>query len=115
LVGGHSFRLEGLNLFAAAERGLQDPGYKQRLAALGDVNQRGENGSTPLMAAAHETDLAWVKALLEAGADPKAKSKLDWTALKVAAVYGTGDVVDLLITAVRTSTQPTITAAGRRC
>jgi ankyrin repeat protein len=52
-----------------------------------------------LQSAAHGNDIAFLKALLEAGADPKYASKAGWTALMVAAAYGTADMVDALVEA----------------
>jgi ankyrin repeat protein len=52
-----------------------------------------------LESAASETDDAFLKALLEAGAAPKYSSPVGWTALMAAAVYGTAEMVDILIAA----------------
>ena len=49
-----------------------------------------------LWAAAHGNDIAFFGALLEVGADPKSTSENGWTALMVAAAYGTADMVDAL-------------------
>jgi hypothetical protein len=70
---------------------------QQWLARIGDVNARDENGNTPLMDAAHDCDGPQLRALLKAGADPKAASKFGWTPLMCAAAYGTAEVVDVLI------------------
>jgi ankyrin repeat protein len=52
-----------------------------------------------LQDAAHGTDIDFLKATLEAGGDPKYSSSVGWTALMVAAAYGTAEMVDLLIAA----------------
>ena len=52
-----------------------------------------------LQNAANGNDAAYVEALLHAGANPKYSSSAGWTALMVAAAYGTGQMVDALIAA----------------
>lgn len=52
-----------------------------------------------LSSAAHGNDAAFLKALLEAGADPKIASESGSTALMNATAYGTAEMVDALIAA----------------
>ncbi len=75
-----------------------DP-VKAWLAALGDVNKKDERGSTPLKDAAHRDDPRYVKALLAAGANPRAPAEGGWTALMTATAYGTAESLQLLIDA----------------
>ena len=52
-----------------------------------------------LQSAAYGGDVTFAKALIEAGADPKNVSETGWTALMVAATYGSPDMVRALIMA----------------
>jgi hypothetical protein len=66
------------------------------LTAGEDVNQLGEHGRTPLIAAAEAGDAALVGRLLEAGAEPAWRDGDDETALLKAAANGHARVVALL-------------------
>jgi len=83
---------------APAQPSEPDP-IKTWLANLGDVNKPDAPGSTPLVNAAGLEDSRYIKALLEAGANPRAATKGGWTALTRAAAYGTAETVQLLIDA----------------
>jgi ankyrin repeat protein len=72
---------------------------KEWLRSLGNVNQPNAQGFTPLVNVCDDADSRYVRALLAAGADVKAKSKNGWTTLMSAACYGTAEVVQLLIDA----------------
>lgn len=76
--------------------GTGDPvaGARARVRAL-DPRSLNET----LSSATHGNDVAFLKALLEAGADPKVASKSGSTALMDAAAYGTAAMVDALIAA----------------
>jgi ankyrin repeat protein len=61
------------------------------------ANLADEDGQTPLMnAAGRRSSALLIRALLDAGADVKARSKTGWTALMAAALYGSADAVQLL-------------------
>jgi ankyrin repeat protein len=72
-----------------------------RMSAARERAKLVEKGSLneALEEAANGADAAYVKALLDAGADPKYASPLGWTALMVASVYGTAEMVDILVAA----------------
>lgn len=80
-------------LIGASEAGVEAPVSPER------VNREHEEGSTPLMEAATQSDPRRVLALLEAGADVKARTKSGRTALLAAAGSGSAEVVKLLIDA----------------
>jgi ankyrin repeat protein len=67
------------------------------LAKGANVNGRGKNGRTPLMAAVHKDRLDTAKALLENGADVNAVSRGGVTALLVAANRGRAPIIRLLL------------------
>ena len=93
-----TFDLGGVlaKMAGASNRRAEDPLIAARARAT-LVKPRSLNET--LQTAANGTDAAYVKALLEMGADPKYSSSDGWTALMVAAVYGTAQVVDILIQA----------------
>jgi ankyrin repeat protein len=94
------FDLGGVEILRAAGADkAEDGAVAAWVKSLGDVNKTGDEGSTPLMDKAHDGDARHVKALLEAGADPKFASKRGWTPLMCAACYGSAEVVQLLIDA----------------
>ncbi|HLI86284.1 MAG TPA: ankyrin repeat domain-containing protein [Bryobacteraceae bacterium] len=57
------------------------------------------DGTTPLIAAAHQDDLAQVKRLLAGGADAKAANRYGVTALWEAANLGNGEMIEALLRA----------------
>jgi ankyrin repeat protein len=59
----------------------------------------GSDKEAALSQVARDGDTRRIRALLEAGANPRTKSEGGWTALMTAACYGTADAVDLLIKA----------------
>lgn len=63
------------------------------------VDERDAEGETSLIIAAEKADADVVKKLLDAGADPTAKSRLGWTALHGAAERGSVAVIELLAAA----------------
>lgn len=69
--------------------------YSSKIELLGSSKMISEE----LRRTGHSHDTEYVKSLLRAGADPLEKSEAGWTALMVAACYGTADIVDLLIAA----------------
>jgi ankyrin repeat protein len=83
----------------SATQDLEAEQIKKWVKSLGNVNKRGEGGSTPLIDISGDVDVRYVKALLHAGADVKAKTDSGWTALMYAACYGTAEVVETLIAA----------------
>jgi ankyrin repeat protein len=61
-----------------------------------DVNGRQADGITPLMSAAWNNQLGFVRKLLALGADPNARLESGLTALMLATSCGYGEVVDVL-------------------
>jgi ankyrin repeat protein len=95
-----SFDLGKSDLLGAGPAPPEGPDpVKAWLARLGDVNKPDESGTTPLQEAAGRDDSRFVKALLAAGANPRAPGKRGWTALLMAATDGTAETVQLLIDA----------------
>ena len=94
------FDLREIPLFA---RAAIDPtlerreAAKRRVLALGDVNRRDSEGSTPLWEAvdANEDEM-YLQALLEAGADPGVRISRGWTPLMSAAFDGSAEGVEVL-------------------
>jgi ankyrin repeat protein len=82
---------------------LQEARARVQLVDPKDLNET-------LQAAAHGADVEFLKAVLEAGADPKYSSEVGWTALMVAAAYGSASVLDTLIAA-----GSDVNAADRNC
>ncbi|KAF0247052.1 MAG: hypothetical protein FD180_169 [Planctomycetota bacterium] len=95
------FDLAATKLFAGPSR---DPGAKlldaarARVKEMKDVNALSAEGFPPLFDAIHQGPLA-VKALLEAGSDPRIPAKNGSTPLLSAALYGNADVVEMLLKA----------------
>jgi len=83
-------------LFRAAENGYLEQ-IKTLLAKGGEVNARGNDEQTVLMAAARWGNLEIVKLLIDKGADVNARSNDDQTALMAVAWTGHFEVVKFLI------------------
>ncbi|MDX2203943.1 MAG: ankyrin repeat domain-containing protein [Hyphomicrobiaceae bacterium] len=107
-------------LFDAAAKGLAS--RIDTLAGAGaDVNERDENGRTPLIVATFRREPAAAKALLDASANPNALDNESYDALTIAAMAGDLALVKLLLGAganARAITGPLggsalIAAAGR--
>lgn len=85
-----------MSLFdAIAQRDLG--ALERALAQTKDVNQTGDGGSTPLIAAAQSGQLELVRRLLQAGAEPTWKDDAQETALLKAAANGHAAVVAVLL------------------
>ena len=94
----------------------------QVLALLGgvaDVNARADDGSTALLWAAHDDDLAAASALVRAGANTNVANEFGMTPLSRACTNGSGDMVALLLnaganpnTAIATGESPLMTCAA---
>jgi ankyrin repeat protein len=69
------------------------------LAAGSDVRERGADGTTALMWAAHHGDLELVERLIRAGADVTAVNEFGASALLEAAAIGSAPIVDALLDA----------------
>lgn len=97
----HSATTLRFNLREAVELQVAVPASPDPMAAarIRAANIKKEDRNEALQKACGETDIAFVKALLEAGADPKYRSKVGWSALMVAACYGTAEMVEVLIKA----------------
>lgn len=87
-------------LDAVTQGGVKDQTLSPITACLLEhgaaVNVADENGATPLMQAAGMNKTEAVRALLARGADPAARDKHGWTALRYAAMRGWGDVIAVL-------------------
>ena len=57
------------------------------------------DGTTAIMWAAHNDDLALVQALIKAGANVKVKNQFGTTALTEAAIIGSAPIIDALVKA----------------
>jgi uncharacterized protein len=81
----------------AAEGEMPDDAMEAARARVKLVEPKEFNAT--LQSSIHDGDVRYLRALLEAGADPKYTSANGWTALMVAAAYGKGEMVDELIKA----------------
>ncbi len=89
---------ERSSLIAAAEAG--DRAAALELVAAGaDPNERGPDGSTPLMWAAYHGDAELARALVDAGADVDARNEFGTFALAEAAIVGAAPVIRVLLDA----------------
>jgi ankyrin repeat protein len=75
------------------------PAMDAWIRSLGGPDSNGRDKNTALIDAATDYEIYRLKALLDAGANPRARSKDGTTALMRAAGYGTADAVDLLVAA----------------
>jgi len=64
---------------------------------LGNPNTQGPFGNTLLHSAVVSGDISEVHRLLAAGADPRIANREGLTAVRVAAIFGHGDIHDLLV------------------
>ena len=71
----------------------------REVAAGGDVNQRGSDGSTAVMYAAYYGEADLVEALIAAGADVNASNEFGTSALTEAAIIGDARIVAALLSA----------------
>jgi ankyrin repeat protein len=85
-------------LLQAAESGDTQAALRE-IGAGGDVNLRGNDGTTALMWAAYNGDAALVDALIEAGADVDASNEFGTTALTEAAILGNTQIIGRLVAA----------------
>src|SRR5256885_544816 len=91
--------------FAGSRAALADAVEKKDLAAIraligdSDVNAAQVDGMTPLHWAVHHDDLAVVKALLAAKANPNATNRYGVTPLSLACTNGNTEIVTLLLDA----------------
>ena len=92
-----SFELADAAFFATLFEPKARVDYSSRIAALGGIDQRDEQGRTPLHVAVGGRDAGWVRALLAAGADHRMLTKAGYTVLMVAAENGTAEIVESLI------------------
>jgi ankyrin repeat protein len=93
------FDLSKVDSLRTAPERNRETDVKEWIKSLGNVNKRDDDGNTPLLDASGDVDPRYVKALLAAGADVKARTNTAWTPLMYAACYGTAEVVQLLIDA----------------
>lgn len=87
---GHVFALNVLNHYRRAKNESEFIGADQ-------LNQVGEDGSTPLMRASARKDTSQVEALLRKGADPNAQGKSGEAPLDIAAKCGATKVAEVLL------------------
>ena len=85
------------SLVDAAQAG--DHATALKLVSRASAGQAQDDGTTPLMWAAHNDDLPLVQALIKAGADPKARNAYADTAMREAAVAGDTAVIGALLDA----------------
>ncbi|MHB1768573.1 MAG: ankyrin repeat domain-containing protein, partial [Phycisphaerae bacterium] len=101
LVGGRFLRKYRLTFDYAAKKiwVQRNPplSYQAQLADGLNPNHADLAGETPLMHAAFHNDLAGVKALLHAGANPLAKDKSGLTVLDYATMGGNSKIIKLLL------------------
>lgn len=105
-------------LWRIAESGALDE--LEDVLPQANINGRNEHGMTALMRAARHGRLQMVRVLLENGADPNLPRNDNFTALSLAAFFGHGEIVDLLMrhganagVATRFETSPYIWAKAR--
>jgi ankyrin repeat protein len=84
---------------ADAVRSQDGPRVQALLSRHADVNTASDDGSTPLLWAAHWDDVAVAEALIRAGADPNAANDFGMTPLSRACTNGSAPLVELLLTA----------------
>jgi ankyrin repeat protein len=84
-----------------------------------NVNAKADDGSTPLLWAAHSDDVATASALVRAGADANAANQFGMTPLSRACTNGSAEMVELLLkagatagTAIGTGETPLMTCAA---
>jgi len=78
----------------------QDPSQVRTLLGLHvNVNAASDEGSTPLLWAAHWNDVAIAELLVRAGADPNLANEFSMTPLSRACTNGSAPLVELLLTA----------------
>jgi uncharacterized protein len=95
LASASALATEG-TLLDALEAGDRDAAL-QLLAAGSDAEQRGADGTTALMWAAHHGDLGLVERLIRAGADATAANEFGASALSEAAAIGSSSIVEALL------------------
>ena len=82
---------------AAAQSTRKAAAHTARPAAKADVNHRRDDGSTDLMWAVYEGNVAEVKRLLRAGADVSLANKYGATPMSLAADEGNAEIVKVLL------------------
>lgn len=95
------FHLTGHAAFGptAAEREAEGADALQTARAMLKQGRKNAPDQSPLFDAVGSSDTRVLRALLELGADPKAKSPSNWTPLMYAACYGSAEAVEALIPA----------------
>jgi len=86
-------------LAKSASQATQPAGDPMTAARAHVKNLAPDSLDKALSSAVDGTDATFMRALLEAGADPKYVSEEGWTALMTAAHYGSAEMVNLLISA----------------
>ena len=102
-----------------AVRGQDAARVQELLSRRADVNAASDDGSTPLLWAAHWNDVPVAESLLRAGADANAANEFGMTPLSRACTNGSAALVDLLLksgarpdTAIATGETPLMTCAS---